>query len=155
MTRPAVSHGVTDLSYENKDPTNALDIGLPASSYSLEKLYDAAANWADPFRAWIGAAWSWALSIGTVAVALKVLLSCTCRTGLVCRRRGCGYWIIPAMFSTSYAILSTPFSLGKAMLDQILKPLEKLAEDEPEIQLSVMDLVSILHSAVEGPSKKR
>ena len=96
-----------------------ITLGPPIDQAGYDSLADEVAERMLPFFKWVGRAWVTLTGIVITASVLKVIVNCIARTIVLYQERGCGPWMLLALWNTAFTIARLPYAMWKTALDSV------------------------------------
>ena len=106
MARDAVIQQITNNAVEGSHVRGRL--GMPLGKEDLADLENQMGSAFFPLFDILGAAWPYVSAILTILVLLAGLVVAVGRVIYVYSRRGCGLWLLPAIFQTTFTLFTVP-----------------------------------------------
>ena len=127
-SREAVLNKVTLAAVQSTQGTR---LGMVVSLEDVRDLAKEVSWHILPFFYWFGDGWNYFTGFCMVIVICKVILGNILRAALLYRQRGCGWWMLAAIWHTAFTIVTTPLVIIKKTTEALMTPNEAMPEQQP------------------------
>jgi len=100
-------------------------MGMPMSKDEVKSVAYTVGSELFPGFALFGSFWHAISTFLLIMMLLKLFVGCMWRTYILYRERGCGWWLLGALWSTAFSILRAPVDLVRATLKAIKTPMHR------------------------------
>ena len=101
-------------------------LGLSVAEEDIPELATRISLYINPFPYFSGEWWIYIWGFLVIVGLLKVIAGCIIRAAILYRKRGCGWWMLSAIWSTY------PIQLIRRAVSAILEPLQQLPGEDPK-----------------------
>ncbi len=129
-TRQAVVTKLTNAAVGNAQ--DGAMLGLPLSGDDIPNL-TAIMTWKIfPLAYWFGVAWHWISGAILLLGTVKIIIGSMYRGLMMYRKRGCGWWMVSAIWATGFMIIMYPIELVAKAIDAVQSPPDPLPGEHEE-----------------------
>ncbi len=107
-------------------------LGLSVAEEDIPELATRISLYINPFAYFSGEWWIYIWGFLVIVGLLKVIAGCVIRAAILYRKRGCGWWMLSAIWSTTFMAAAYPIQLIRRAVSAILEPLQQLPGEDPE-----------------------
>ncbi len=106
------------------DSAGVLRLGLTLSDMDITNLHNLLLGYLFPWIPKITSIWHWVTGLILAVAIFKLLIGGALRVYTIYRERGLDWWIMGALWGTTFTILRTPFTIAQAAIDAAVAPLD-------------------------------
>ena len=100
-------------------------LGWVLSDAQVANLGDLVASLVSPMFATFGKAWNVIVGIFLSIMVFKIVVGCVIRTYVIYCERGCGWWMLAALWGTLFAVIRIPWETVRHIRDTLLAPIDQ------------------------------
>jgi len=89
-----------------------------------------------PFLWMLGTAWHYLMGLGMLLILIKFFCNTSIRAYTLYRNKGCGFWMLTALWDTAFYLATSPGRLLETTLKQFKQP---ISPDDQEIRLPLKE----------------
>ena len=98
-------------------------LGIPLSAWDIEGIEGYLLYAFFPLLYFLGDAWQYVSTFMLVALVFKILFGAMGRMWMMYRHKGCGRWVLFAMWETLFVIITTPMKIVTQTVESMTAPL--------------------------------
>ena len=127
-TRSAVAARATNAAVRHTRDSGMLGMSIPEEDIPL--LAMDVSYYIFPLAYYAGSAWTyiWGTLVGLGL--FKLILGCIIRGALVYKRKGCGWWMLTAVWSTAFMAFAYPIKIVREAVNALIEPIQNLPGEE-------------------------
>jgi hypothetical protein len=141
-SRQAVIQKVTNAALNHA--TEGGELGITIDTGDMNEIKYVVGGFLFPLFPLLGQFWTIASGTFLAIVALKVLIGCILRGIVIYLDKGCGFWMLGAIWSTLFTVLRTPGALASSAVAALRQPLQPASAPPRECVMSYAELLKKL-----------